>query len=164
MSLDLRRALRRGVLGFAILAAALAAQWTETDPPLDIAHIEAGAINHRGEAVGWHHRPGGHDPPGARLVQMLDPPDRSGVYRARVALRDPRTGEWVEKREPSTFFPDGMPPDAVVAAVLEAFHHGRRRGDGRFIGPSGHGFLVEGWYERGRIDAAFPLRRDIVRR
>lgn len=155
----LRRTLPAAFLVVGILAASVAARWTETDPPVDIAHIEEGEINHWGEAVGYHHRAGGHDAPGARLLSVIEPPDASGVYRAFVALRNPATGEWVEKKEPSTFFPDGMSREAVVAAVLAAFHHGRLRGDGRFIGPSGYGFDVEGWYERGRIVAAYPLRR-----
>lgn len=155
----MRRIVPAAFLLVGFVAAALAARWTETDPPIDIAHIETGEINHWGEAVGYHDRPGGHDAPGARIIAVVEPPDANGVYRARVALRDPRTGQWVEKWEPSTFFPDAMPPDAVAAAVLEAFHHGRIRGDGRFIGPSGRGFKIEGWYERGRIVAAYPLRR-----
>jgi hypothetical protein len=143
----------------AVAAAALAVRWTETDPPIDIAHIEKGEINHWGEAVGYHHRADGHDPPGARVLAVIEPPDADGVYRALVALRDPNTGRWIEKKEPSTFFPDGMSREAVVAAALDAFHHGRLRSDGRFIGPSGHGFAIEGWYEHGRIVAAYPLRR-----
>ncbi|HEV2301352.1 MAG TPA: EndoU domain-containing protein [Stellaceae bacterium] len=155
----MRRIVPVALLVVGIVAASVAARWTETDPPIDLAHIETGEINHWGEAVGYHHRAGGHDMPGARVLTVIEPPDANGVYRALVALRDPNTGAWVEKKEPSTFFPDGMSGEAVVAAVLEAFHHGRLRGNGRFIGPSGHGFAVEGWYERGRVVAAYPLRR-----
>ncbi|MGH7031443.1 MAG: EndoU domain-containing protein [Stellaceae bacterium] len=137
---------------------ALVGQWTATDPPVDFAHIETGAINRRGEAVGYHHRLNGVDPPGARVRRIVQPPDANGVYRARVALRDPSTGAWVDKRAASTFFPDAMSDDAVIAAVLAAFHDGRRRRDGRFVGDSGDGFAIEGWYHAGRIAAAYPLR------
>lgn len=133
-------------------------QWTATDPPINIAHIQTGAINRRGEAVGYHHRLNGVDPPGARVVRIVQPPDVSGVYRARVALRDPQTGAWIDKRASSTFFPDAMSDDAVIQAVLAAFHHGQMRGDGEFSGDFGHGFAIEGWYQRGRIAAAYPLR------
>jgi filamentous hemagglutinin len=90
-----------------------------------------------------------------RIVQL---PDANGVYRARVALRDPVSGEWIDKRAASTFFPDAMSDDEVIQAVLAAFHQGRVRGDGQFIGDSGHGFAIEGWYQSGRINAAYPLR------
>ena len=135
-----------------------ARKWTQTDPPINVAHIEKGEINRRGEAVGYHHRPNGLDPPGAKVVRIVQPPDANGVYRARVALRDPTTGAWIDKRAASTFFPDAMSDDAVIAAVLAAYHDGRMRRDGEFIGDSGQGFMIEGWYHAGRIVAAYPLR------
>ena len=82
-----------------------AGKWTATDPPINIAHIQTGEINRRGEAVGYHHRSNGVDPPGARVLRIVQPPDANGVYRARVALRDPETGAWLDKRASSTFFP-----------------------------------------------------------
>jgi hypothetical protein len=135
-----------------------AGQWTATDPPINIANIQTGAINRRGEAVGYHHRPNGVYPPSARVLKILQPADTNGVYRARVALRDPETGAWIDKRASSTFFPDAMSDDEVVEAVLAAFHHGQIRGDGEFSGDSGYGFAIEGWYQRGRINAAYPMR------
>jgi hypothetical protein len=135
-----------------------AAKWTRSDPPINLLHIDYGEINRHGEAVGYHHRPNGVDPPGARVERIVQPPDASGVYRARVALRDPMTGVWIDKKAPSTFFPDAMTDDEVIDAVLAAFQAGRRRGDGQFIGASGRGFAIEGWYQNGRINAAYPLR------
>jgi hypothetical protein len=139
-------------------ASGLAAKWTTSDPPINLVHIDYGEINRHGEAVGYHHRLNGVDPPGARVERIVQPPDASGVYRARVALRDPATGEWIDKKAPSTFFPDAMSDDEVVAAVLAAFQTGRRRRDGQFVGTSGRGFAIEGWYHNGRINAAYPLR------
>jgi hypothetical protein len=136
----------------------LAAKWTTSDPPINLVHIDYGEINRHGEAVGYHHRPNGVDPPGARVEGIVQPPDASGVYRARVALRDPMTGVWIDKKAPSTFFPDAMTDNEIIDAVLAAFQAGRRRGDGQFIGASGRGFAIEGWYQNGRINAAYPLR------
>jgi Bacterial EndoU nuclease len=140
-------------------AAPPASAWTATDPPVNFAHVETGEINRHGEAVGYHHRANGIDPPGAKVLQITQPPDANGVYRARVALRDPASGEWIDKRAASTFFPDAMSDDQVIRAVLTAFRNGRRRGDGEFTGDSGHGFTIEGWYQSGRINAAYPLGR-----
>ena len=133
-------------------------EWTQTEPPIDLAHIDRGAINHLGEPVGYHHRADGIDPPGARVLHIVQPPDANGIYRALVAVRDPLTGAWLEKRAASTFFPDAMSDAAIVDAVIAAFRNSRRYLDGRFIGSSGHGFAVEGWYRGGRILAAYPLR------
>ena len=139
-------------------APGLSAKWTTSDPPINLMHIDYGEINWRGEAVGYHHRPNGVDPPGARVERIVQPPDANGIYRARVALRDPATGAWIDKKAPSTFFPDALSDDQVIEAVLAAFQAGRRRGDGQFIGASGRGFAIEGWYQNGRINAAYPLR------
>ncbi len=140
------------------IALTLAGKWTSTDPPIDLAHIDYGEINRHGEAVGYHHRPNGIDPPGARVRQMVQPPDASGVYRARVSLRDPATGGWIDKKAPSTFFPDAMSDNEVIDAVLMAFHGGAKRRDGQFVGGSGRGFTIEGWHQSGRINSAYPLR------
>jgi hypothetical protein len=141
-----------------VAAPALADKWTTTDPPINFVHIEFGEINRRGEAVGYHHRPDGVDPPGARVVRVVQPPDSNGVYQARMTLRDPVSGTWVPKKSPSTFYPDAMTPDEVVDAILVASHASEGRQDGQFVGPSGRGFAIEGWYQGGRINAAYPLR------
>jgi Bacterial EndoU nuclease len=138
--------------------AGLAGKWTTTDPPINIGHIDYGEINHRGEAVGYHHRANGIDPTSARVVRIVQPPNANGVYRARVAIRDPATGAWVQKKAPSTFFPDAMSDDEVINSVLTVFHAARTGGDGQFVGDSGRGFAIEGWYQNGRINAAYPLR------
>ncbi len=135
-----------------------AGQWTATDPSINVRHIEFGEINRRGEAVGFHHRPNGVDPTDARVLRIVQAADASGVYRARVAIRDPATGAWVAKRAPSTFFPDAMSDQNVIDIVLAVFHSSPMRQDGRFVGDSGRGFAVEGWYQDGRINAAYPLR------
>src|SRR5262245_66538386 len=111
----LRRGTRIGRLAFVLvwLPATLLARdlsltgrinkWTNTDPPINLVHIDFGEINRHGEAVGYHHRPNGSDPPSARLLEIVQPPDANGVYRARVAIRDSASGAWVRKDIPSTF-------------------------------------------------------------
>ena len=133
-------------------------KWTNTDPPINLAHIDFGEINRHGEAVGYHHRANGSDPPDARLIEIVQAPDAKGVYRARVAIRDLVSGVWIKKDIPSTFYPDTMSDAQIVDAILAAFHDGVRSSNGRFIGASGRGFMIEGWYQNGRINAAYPLR------
>jgi Bacterial EndoU nuclease len=139
-------------------ALAISGKWTATNPPINFAHIEFGEINRHGEGVGYHHRPHGADPPYSRVQQVIQTPDANGVYRAQVALRNPATGAWLPKKAPSTFYPDAMTPEEVMQAILTAFHSGEFRDDGRFVGPSARGFAIEGWYQNGRINAAYPLR------
>lgn len=99
---------------------ALAGLWSSTRPAINETHVFAGEINRRGKPVGFHARPGGEDPRGARVVEVLDGPNALGVYVARVEIRD-RSGRWLGKT--SSFFPDRLSRGEVVAAILHAWEH-----------------------------------------
>ncbi|HEX4966210.1 MAG TPA: EndoU domain-containing protein [Thermoanaerobaculia bacterium] len=127
-------------------------EWSRTSPPINVTHIFEGEINARGKPVGFHSRPGGLDPQGARVVRVVDRPNRAGVYTAEVEIRS--GSDWLPKR--STLYPDRLSRDAVVQAVLHAFA-ARSGGGEKFRGPSGQGFTIEGYYQNGRINTAYPI-------
>ena len=128
--------------------------WSTTSPNINLWHVFAGEINRGGKPVGYHSRPGGEDPPNARLVAVRDAPNRLGVYTARVAIRDDE--DWKEKF--STFFPDAMDRDAVIEAILHAYRESPNPDAQPFEGPSGHGFRIQGYTSsRGGINTAFPI-------
>jgi hypothetical protein len=130
-----------------------AEEWSPTSPPVNVTHIFEGEINSRGKPVGFHSRPGGRDPEGARLVRVVDRPNRAGVYNAEVEIRS--GSDWLPKR--STLYPDRLDRNAVILAVLHAFA-GRTTGDAeKFRGPSRLGFTIEGYYQNGRINTAYPI-------
>jgi hypothetical protein len=132
-------------------------EWSRTSPPVNVSHIFEGEINRRGKPVGFHSRPGGRDPQNARLVRVVDRPNRAGVYTGEVEIRS--GPGWLSKR--STLYPDRMDREAVIRAVLNAFHDragNGRTGDGeKFRGPSGQGFTIEGYFQNGRINTAYPI-------
>lgn len=130
-------------------------RWSRTSPAVNETHIFEGEVNKRGKPVGFHSRPRGRDPQGARVARIVDRPNRRGVYTAEVEIKNGE-GRWLRKR--STFFPDGMDRAAVIAAVLSAYQ-GRTTGNAdKFRGPSGKGFTIEGWLlDDGRINTAYPV-------
>ena len=128
-------------------------EWSRTSPPVNLSHIFEGQINKRGKPVGFHSRPAGRNPGDARVVRVVDRPNRAGVYTAEVEIRS--GGPWLGKR--STFYPDRMDRAAVVAAILNAFVNRERGGGEKFRGPSGRGFTIEGYYQNGRINTAYPI-------
>ena len=130
-----------------------------TNPQISLGHIFDGEINKRGNAVGFHDRPGGVDPADARMTQLLNPPDANGVYEGKVEVRDPSTGKWVAKSKPSTFFPDNLSQQQITDAVLQAFKNSGVTTDGQFRGASGLGFDIAGWYRGGNIVTAYPIRQ-----
>ncbi len=117
-------------------------------------HVFEGLINRKGRPVGFHSRPGGRDPEGARLVGVLEGPNPAGIYTAEVEIRDPRSGRWLRKT--STFYPDRMQRTEVLQAIHHAFES-RQGGGEKFRGPSGAGFTIEGYYQDGRINTAYPI-------
>lgn len=130
-------------------------RWSRTSPAVNETHIFEGEINKRGKPVGFHSRPGGRNPGGARVVRVVERPNRRGVYTAEVEIKNGE-GRWLRKR--STFFPDGMDRAAVIAAVLNAYEERTTKGSDKFRGPSGKGFTIEGWLlDDGRISTAWPV-------
>jgi Bacterial EndoU nuclease len=132
-------------------------EWSATDPPVNTTHIFEGQINKRGKPVGFHARPGGRNPANARVVRVLDGPNRAGVYTADVEIRDGghAGSQWLGKN--STLYPDAMSRDEVIEAVLHAYR-ARTTGSGeKFRGPSGRGFTIEGYFQNGRINTAYPI-------
>ncbi|HYU35082.1 MAG TPA: EndoU domain-containing protein [Thermoanaerobaculia bacterium] len=125
-----------------------------TVPPINLDHLFEGEINRQGRPVGFHSRPGGRDPAGARLVRVVDRPNRQGVYTAKVEIRT-SGGRWLGKQ--STFYPDRMSRQDVLAAILNAYRRRTTGSSEQFRGPSGQGFTIEGWYQNGRINTAYPI-------
>jgi hypothetical protein len=139
-------------------------EWSDTDPAINLAHVFEGQINRRGKPVGFHSRPGGTDPAGARVVRTVSRPNQLGVYIAEVEIRTGPSsngatapgGRWLRKT--STFYPDSLSRDEVVAAILHAWEERRDLGGDKFQGPSGMGFTIEGHtLDGGGINTAYPL-------
>jgi hypothetical protein len=130
-------------------------RWSDTRPAINQVHLFEGEINRRGKPVGFHARPGGEDPPGARVTRIVDGPNRAGVYVADVEIRN-RAGHWLKKR--STFYPDRLSREEVLAAVLHAWNERDEESGNLFRGPSGEGFTIEGrTLDDGAINTAYPL-------
>jgi Bacterial EndoU nuclease len=130
-------------------------KWSDTRPAVNLEHIFEGEVNKRGKPVGFHARPGGKDPSGARVVRIVEGPNRAGVYIADVEIRND-AGRWLKKR--STFYPDALSREEVVAAILHAWSQREKGRSNPFHGPSGEGFEIEGRpLDGGDINTAYPL-------
>lgn len=130
-------------------------KWSDTRPAINLEHIFEGEVNKRGKPVGYHSRPGGKDPDGARVVRIVEGPNRTGVYIADVEIRN-EAGRWLKKR--STFYPDRLSREEVVAAILHAWNQRTKGRNNPFRGPSGEGFEIEGRpLGGGDINTAYPI-------
>ena len=136
-------------------------KWSSTSPEINLHHIFEGEINRKGKPVGYHSRPGGLDPEGARLVRVQDQANSLGVYTAIIAISD--QGQWKEKF--SSFFPDSFSAEEVSQSVLNAYRNSSNKKKQPWQGPSGHGFTIQGYTtSRGGINTCLlytsPSPRD----
>ena len=128
--------------------------WSDTRPEINLRHVFEGEINRKGKPVGYHSRPGGYDAANARIKSIKSKPNRDGVYTANIEILD--GNQW--KGKFSSFFPDSMSEDDVVAAILNAYNNSKDPNKQPWSGPSGHGFQIQGYTtSRGGINTAFPI-------
>ena len=130
--------------------------WSETTPSLNLTHIFEGEINRHGKPVGFHVAP--KEPMGAnaRIKKILSKPNKAGVYTAIVEIYDARENRWKEKF--SSFFPDDFSRQQIIDSILFAIANNRLPSGARWRGPSGHGFLIEGYrFGDGDVNTAYPL-------
>lgn len=136
------------------------AEWSASDPPVNLTHVFCGEVKADGRAVGFHARPGGVDPETARVVEIEDGPNAEGVYTARIQVRPPG-GSWARADDKfSSLFPDSLSVEEVVQAILTAYRDSGTR-QGKWRGDSGLGFTIEGWLLPGeeKINTAYPIYR-----
>lgn len=137
-----------------------ASDWSNTSPAINLTHIFIGEINDRGKASGFHFRPKEQDLGNTRIKKILSGPNKSGVYTAIVEILDRNSGKWREKF--SSIFPDRLKKTALIKAILSAYRQNGLTGSRKWRGPSGFGFLIEGYILKdGRIITAYPIyKRD----
>ena len=100
-----------------------------------------------GDATGgWHHRPGGVDPPNRRVIDVTDRIETgrlAGTYTAVVEICvDGRC-----RTKPTTFFPDHWTRSRVIETINQAYRRAHRRGS-----------LTAGQRLRAVDDTGFPVQ------
>ncbi len=134
----------------------LSQKWSKTSPAINIHHIFLGEINKRGKPTGFHSRPNGTDPKGARLKRIQSKPNRAGVYTARIEVFDKTSKQWREKF--SSLFPDKLSAGEVIKTISNAYSNRNKSKKQPWSGPSGLGFPIQGYVlDNGKINTAFPV-------
>ncbi len=130
--------------------------WSDTDPSLNLVHIFDGEINQRGKPVGFHQLPKQSGAFSSRIKKILSKPNKAGVYTAIVEIYDQRERKWKDKF--SSMFPDRLTKHQVIQAILRAISQNRLGSGAKWRGPSGYGFMIEGYrLNDGRVNTAYPL-------
>ncbi|MCL9634744.1 MULTISPECIES: EndoU domain-containing protein [Priestia] len=109
-------------------------------------------MNRRQKAVGYHHE---SMMGGGKIVEVIDPPDSRGIYRAKVSVNG------IEKIPVSTFFPKDWNRAQVLNAINEAYENKRiiNRQSGLYAGRTSEGLTIRMYINsEGKINTAFPIR------
>jgi len=126
--------------------------------PVNEGYIFHGEISQRGNAVGYHHRPGGQDVLTARTT-IVDPPNAQGVYTGRVEVIDPATNTWISKGPLSSFYPDNWTKERVILEIRGAYGTRSITRGNYWEGTSPSGVRIGGYLNpAGGINTAFPIR------
>lgn len=144
-------------------------------PNINGDHVFCGEINGKGRAVGFHSRPGGDDPAGEGVANVVitQTANAMGIYNVSFKKNG-------VQKSLSTMFPDSCTKDEVVNSIFYAVANqgvcpvgapgwvvcGKNRPDSRMAtqGPYCEGsddanrFFVAIGLHRGKINTAFPLR------
>ncbi|MCQ9282527.1 T7SS effector LXG polymorphic toxin [Priestia aryabhattai] len=117
-----------------------------------VEHVFHGQVNRRQKAVGYHHE---SMMGGGKVVEVIDPPDSRGIYRAKVSVKG------IEKIPVSTFFPKDWNRAQVLNAINEAYENKRliNRQSGLYAGRTSEGLTIRMYINsEGKINTAFPIR------
>ncbi|MGW1283039.1 EndoU domain-containing protein [Streptomyces sp. NPDC002586] len=134
-------------------------------PEHTVEHVLKGELKYsskdgRPKVVGYHFRPGGRDPYGIKVPKILKIDHKTGLTQGNVWMRDPRTGNWVMKRNKSTFFPPTWTERDVRRAMAKAFENSE------VVNPEKHmwrgeykGILFEGYFDpvTGDAKTVYPI-------
>ena len=81
------------------------------------------------------------------------------MVRAKIQVRDPATGGWVNKRGETDLFPDYWSRRQVRQEVQEAFYNSKPINNNMWEGLSSSGIKIRGYYKRpdGSAATAWPV-------
>lgn len=116
-------------------------------------HITIGKIS-RKKLSGIHF----YDPDKIRIIERIQKDEETGVWSARIKKKNDNTGEWIEKLEQSTFFPEHWSISKVFMECHFAYKNKRKESDSVFISKTSDGIKVKFIIDEGNnVLTFFPL-------
>ena len=106
---------------------------------------------------------GGHylRDPNVRVERMTGLPDKNGVSKGHISVRDTETGKWVPKKAETTFFPEHWSKRQTAKEIESAFENSRPMEENKQLweGTSKSGLEIQGYYGKpdGSGATAWPV-------
>ncbi|EOL9005725.1 EndoU domain-containing protein [Cronobacter turicensis] len=106
---------------------------------------------------------GGHylRDPNIKIDKVTGAPDANGVSTGYISVRDPATGQWVNKKTETTFFPEQWSKRQTAQEIENAFKNSSPDtfDQNKWQGVSSSGVKIQGYYGKhdGKGAAAWPV-------
>jgi filamentous hemagglutinin len=105
---------------------------------------------------------GGHyiRDPNIKVDKVTGAPDSNGVSTGYISVRDPDTGQWVNKKAQTTFFPEQWSKRQTAQEIESAFKNSERIPNTEmWSGKSSSGLEIQGFYGKpdGTDATAWPV-------
>ncbi|EDW6064629.1 filamentous hemagglutinin N-terminal domain-containing protein [Salmonella enterica subsp. enterica serovar Oslo] len=105
---------------------------------------------------------GGHyiRDPNIKIDKVTGAPDANGVSTGYISVRDPATGQWVNKKAETTFFPEQWSKRQTAQEIESAFKNSERIPNTEmWSGKSSSGVKIQGYYGKpdGTGATAWPV-------
>lgn len=117
-------------------------------------HATIGRIKNR-NLTGIHF----FDPEKVRIVETLEKNEKTSVFKARFEFYDSRTKKWIEKKNPSTFFPQHWNLATLLMECKFAFDKIKNEDliDGKINSITKSNIEVEMIIQNGKLKSLYPI-------
>ena len=117
-------------------------------------HATIGRIKN-GNLTGIHF----FDPNKIRIIEILEKNEKTSVFKARFEFYDSRTEKWIEKRNPSTFFPENWNLATLLMESKFAFDRLKAEDlkDGKIKSITQSNIVVEIIIKNGKLKSLYPI-------
>ena len=106
---------------------------------------------------------GGHylKDPNIKVDTWTGAADANGVTKGYISVRDPATGQWIQKKAETTFFPEHWSKRQTEIEIKSAFENSKQHSTNKemWTGTSSNGMKMEGYYKKpdGTGATAWPI-------
>ena len=92
-----------------------------------------------------------------RVEEITRPPNKQGVWEARINIRHHKTKAWGKKEKASTFFPITWHHNVLMTKLEEAFLSRKKMYSYKFVGKTTCGVQISFVFRDNKVVSCFPL-------
>ena len=92
-----------------------------------------------------------------KIIEITKTPNIKGIWEARISLKDIKTGTWIEKEQPTTFFPQTWSIGFLLLKLESAFLNKKKESETKYTGNTDCGIPIVFVYRKDEVVSAYPI-------